>query len=388
MKRTNKIILITSLIMIVVLSACQPKSKITTQAELEQSFQNTLDSLVEDNENVHNVVFMVQGPGFTWKGASGLADPEAGLEMLPDDQFRTASSAKMMLATLTMKLAEMGMVDLDIPIAEYLDPEIMDGLHIYEGVDYSEQLTTRHLLHHTSGLADNWDDERDEGHFLHMVLEEDPDRFWEPEETIVYVKENLPPLFAPGEDIHYSDINFQLIGLIIESVTGQQLHEAYREYIFGPLGMEHTYMELREDPRPSLPGRTLSHVYYDEVDYTNNRAISADWGGGGVVTTAEDMNRFMNAFVKNEIFSDPQTREAMFNWMDWEGDTLDYGLGIMRIQGKTLMVWGHLGVGNAMMIYWPDGDVILTGTLNQQYANPGTVISEIIKAVESYQQNN
>jgi hypothetical protein len=146
-------------------------------------------------------------------------------------------------------------------------------------------------------------------------------------------------------------------------------------------------MELREDPRPSIPGRSLSHVYYKDIDYTDNRAISADWAGGGVVTTTEDMNIFMNAFVKNEIFTNPETREAMFDWMDWEGDTLDYGLGLMRIKGKTLLVWGHLGVGNSMMIYWPDGDVILTGTINQQDYNGGLFISDILKGVESYQTN-
>jgi CubicO group peptidase (beta-lactamase class C family) len=106
-----------------------------------------------------------------------------------------------------------------------------------------------------------------------------------------------------------------------------------------------------------------------------------------LVTTTEDMNRFMQAFVNDEIFANPQTREAMFDWMDWEGETLDYGLGVMRIQGKTLTIWGHLGVGNAMMFYWPDGDVILTGTLNQQDIDSGKFISQILKAVENYQAN-
>jgi CubicO group peptidase (beta-lactamase class C family) len=315
-----------------------------------------------------------------------MADPEAGIEMLPDDQFRSASSAKMMLATLMMKLMEQGMVDLDTPIADYLPAEIMDSLHIYEGQDYSSVLTTRHLLQHTSGLADNWANENEE--FIHLVLEGDPDKFWEPEETIRWAKENLPPLFAPGEGFHYSDINYMLAGLVIESVTGQLLHEVYREQLFEPLGMEHTYMELREAPRPSILGRSLSHVYYEEIDYTDHRSISADWAGGGLVTTTEDMNRFMQAFVSDQIFSNAKSRAAMLDWINWEGDdTLDYGLGVMRIQGKTLMVWGHLGVGQVLMYYWPDGDVILTGTLNQQDANGGAFMSQILKAIESYQEN-
>jgi D-alanyl-D-alanine carboxypeptidase len=221
-----------------------------------------------------------------------------------------------------------------------------------------------------------------------LVLESEPDKFWEPEDTIRWAKEKYPPIFVPGEGFHYSDINYLIAGLVIESATGQQLHEVYREHLFGPLEMEHTYMEFREEPRPSLPERTLSHVYFGDVDYTQHRSTSADWAGGGLVTTTEDMNCFMQAFVNDKIFVHRETREAMLNWIDWEGDeTLDYGLGVMRIQGKTLEVWGHLGVGQVLMFYWPDGDVIITGTLNQQYANGGAILSQFLKAVRSYQEN-
>ena len=150
--------------------------------------------------------------------------------------------------------------------------------------------------------------------------------------------------------------------------------------------MEHTYMEFREEARPSLPGRTLSHVYYEEIDYTTFRSISADWAGGGLVTTAEDMTRFLRAFVDNRIFAQPDTREAMLDWVLWQGDTVDYGLGVMRIRGKTFTLWGHLGVGQAFMLYWPDGDVTLCGTMNQNEVQIGPLLSQVLKAVESYQE--
>ena len=144
-------------------------------------------------------------------------------------------------------------------------------------------------------------------------------------------------------------------------------------------------MEFREEARPSVPGRTLSHVFYGDVDYTSFRSLSADWAGGGLVTTAEDMTRFMRAFVNNDIFANPDTRDAMFDWMPWEGDTLDYGLGLMRVKGKTLTIWGHMGVGQSFMFYWPDGDLTLCGTLNQQEADAGAFMSRVLKAVRSYQ---
>jgi len=384
MRYTHWMLIASLTIFVLLATACQPK--IRTEAELGQAFQKALDEMVDGNENTHNAVMLVQGSDFTWKGASGLANPDTGLEMLPDDQYRSASSAKMTLATLTLKLVEDGAIDLDAPIADYLSADIVAGLHVYEGTDYSGTITTRQLLHHTTGLADDWFDERDEGRFLKMALETDIDRLWEPAELVAYVKENLPPLFAPDEGINYSDVNFVLAGLVIEAATGEPLHEVYRKQLFTPLGMDHTYMEFREEPRPSLAGRALSHVFYEEVDYTSFRSLSADWAGGGLVTTAEDMTRFIRAFADNTIFDDPETRDSMFDWMPWQGDSLDYGLGLMRIKGKTLTVWGHLGVGQAFMFYWPDGDVTMCGTMNQNEVQVGGFMSKVLKAVESYRE--
>jgi len=366
-------------------SACG--SRIATEEDLHGAFQAALDDVVAKNDNVHNALLLVSAPDIAWKGAAGLADPGVGLAAIADDSFRSASSAKMMLATLTLLLSEEGLVDLDAPIARYLAPEIIEGLHLYEGHDYGKTLTTRHLMHHTSGLADNWFDERDEGRFLRLVLEEETDKLWQPIELVDYVKNGLPPLFAPGEGIHYSDVNFVLVGMVIEAATGQPLHDVYRERLFAPLGMEHTYLEFRETARPSVSGRGPAHVFFGEVDYTSFRSLSADWAGGGLVTTTEDMARFMRAYADNEIFAQPDSRKAMFDWLPWQGEAMDYGLGVTRINGKMFTVWGHLGVGQAFMLYWPDGDVVLCGTLNQDEADPfGGLLGPVLSAIKSYRK--
>lgn len=366
---------------------CQPDIAINTEEELGQAFQTTIDEAVSKNDNIRNAVLMVAGPDFTWQGAAGLADPEAEITMLPDDQFRSASSAKMMLATLTVKLAEADMIDLDAPIADYLAADIIDGLHVFEGQDSSATITTRQLLQHVTGIADDWFDERDEGRFFQLVTEEETDKLWDPVELVDYVKDNLPPLFLPGEGLSYSDVNYVLAGLVIEAATGQPLHEVYREQLFEPLGMAHTYMEFREPARPSIPNRGISHVYYEDLDYTSFRSLSADWAGGGLATTATDMTRFIRAFVDNEIFADPATREQMMDWAEWQGEQNMYGLGIIRSQGQRFTLWGHTGVGQSFMLYWPDGDITITGTLNQEEAELGPVILfPVLEAMTSFQE--
>jgi len=344
-------------------------------AGVETDLQTLTDQVVKDNNDIHNSVLLVETPDFKWKGAGGMADPDEGIRMLPDDQFRSASIGKTMCASLVMKLAESGKIGLDQKISQYLPESVMDGLHEYGGKSYANDIIVRHLLNHTSGLPDYFFDGINlfgMTEFMSLMLAE-PEKLWEPEETIEYAKIRLTPFFPPGEGYHYSDTGYQLLGLIVESVTGRPLHEVYRELLFDPLDMNHTYMEFRETPRPAIPGRSLSHIYMNVIDYTSVTAYSADWAGGGLVTTAEDLNRFIRAFFRNEIFDDPLTREEMFNWVDTASGGY-YGFGIERLVFDEFGIpdyiglgelWGHSGFGSSFMYYWTDQNISFCGTLNQ-----------------------
>jgi len=199
-----------------------------------------------------------------------------------------------------------------------------------------------------------------------------PDKLWQPEELVLYVNNNMTPLFIPGEKMKYSDTNYNLAGLIIESVSGKTLQEVSRELLFDPLGMNHTYRQFREPNRESIKGREPSHSFFGETDYTSIRALSADWGGGGLQSTTEDLNKFIRAFAKDEIFKNPGTKKQMMEWINWTSEMTYYGLGIMRVvfsgsgQDEHLgEIWGHSGASGAFMFYWPLKDVTICGTINQ-----------------------
>jgi D-alanyl-D-alanine carboxypeptidase len=381
-------LLVGLIVIMTMLSVCPPATTAQDDEPLGQIFQAMLDGILDEYEGVHNAVMLIEGPDFKWQGAAGLADPEAGVAMTTEHQYRSASVAKMITATLAVKLAEQGVLDLDAPLADYLPDDIIAGIHVYEGTDYSYEITIRQALQHTTGVADYMFDPRDEEKFVTMVLGTDTDRLWKPVELINYVNENdyLTPNFAPGESMIYTDTNYVLVGLVIEAATGQPLHDVYREQIFEPLGMDHTYLEFREEARPSLEESSLSHVFWGELDYTPFRSISMDWAGGGIVATAEDYNTFIRAFAHNEIFANPATREAMFDWVEWP-DTggAEYGLGVMHLDYEGIEIWGHAGVGQSFMFYWPEGDVTICGTLNQEEAMSAfniviTVISTLLQS--------
>lgn len=340
-----------------------------TDSELSHRLQSLIDGWVTGRANVRNCTLLVEGPDFKWKGASGMAFPDRGLAMLPDDQFNLDSIAKIMTATIVMKLVEAGTLGLDDRIGQYLPDSLMDGLHVYEGRSYGEEIAVRHLLSHTSGIADDWAHPE----FLELIMA-DLERRWAPEETVEFVKEHCPPLFPPGGGFKYSDPGYNLLGLIVEARTGQALHEVYRDLLLDPLGMAHTYRPSQEAARPSLPGRGPSYRYLDDMECTLVPAVmTADWAGGGMISTAEDLNRFLRAFVRNEIFGDPATRDEMFQWVESSPMT-DYGFGISRVlfdqssdpQHAGLgEVWGHAGSSRCFMYYWPSQDTIVISTLNQ-----------------------
>ncbi len=367
----------------------QAKSSNTSFSELKSEFQEFLDHIVDGSKNVYNAVLLVESPQIKWKGARGMADPDGKVPMVADDQFFTASTAKMMTATLAMMLVERGHINLDDKIQYYLSESIMNGLHEYQGQSYEDRICIRHLLNHTSGLGDNWSDPR----FMQQIIEE-PDRFWNPEETIQYVKQNILPHFPPGHDFRYSDINYNLVGLIIETVTEMQLHRVYRELLLDTLGMNHTYRPFYEEPRPSIAGRLPSHCFAGDLDYTGFRSLSADWAGGGLQTTTEDLNRFIQAFAKNTIFTNPSTRDEMLKGIKIDEGTY-YGLGVVRCVFDELKepkfaglgeIWGHQGASGSFMYYWLDEDVSICGTLNQEECQGriGEIVADIMMMIREW----
>jgi len=328
---------------------------------------DTLDNFLERHPEAPSAFLLVETPSLLWKGASGLSDPDAGIQAHPDDLIYIASVAKTMTATIALRLAEEGALRLDATLPEYLDKEILEGLHELGGRSYSDSITVRHLLGHTSGLPDTFGSPG----FMDLIVG-DTDRFWKPEETLEFIKNHCKPHFAPGAGFKYSDANYDLVGLVIEAVTGDSLDAAYRRYIYEPVGMTSTYRRHVESPRPGGSSRA-AHAFHGDVDFTTWHALTADWAGGGLDSTVEDLNRFLRALAHGEILHEASTWNAMLDWRSWS-ENASYGLGVLRFdldrdpdeaRHGLGEIWGHIGASSCFMFYWPVEDATICGSFNQ-----------------------
>jgi CubicO group peptidase (beta-lactamase class C family) len=342
-------------------------------ADLEQHL-----SSLTTRADVPSANLRIESPAFKFTGASGTAFAEQDDPMTVNTPFRTASTTKMITATLVMKLAEEGKLSIDDKLEAYFSTELTDALHIYEGTSYGASITIEQLLSHTSGLADYFFDGDANGNgmpdFLEIILT-DTDKLWEPLELVNYTITNLPPLFPPGASYHYSDTNYVLLGLIIEKVTDQPLHEAYRDIIFEPLGMDDTYLEYREAARSGPPADT----YLGDFS-TSIKSLSSDWAGGGLVSTTDDLTHFIRAFANDEIVSS-STRDNMLTLRS-NNPAEAYGLGVYKEATALGMGYGHDGFHGSRMIYIPSKDLSIVMMVNQSNIDNDEVLVPVFEALE------
>ena len=360
--------------------------------KINQELEYIVNDQVKSNKHIKNcIVYVAKGDGsFTWSGAAGIAKQDGQVPMTQDTPIYLASITKLYTAAAIMRLYEQGLLGLDEPMAKYLPDDLICGIHIYEGHEYSHEITISQLLAHTSGIADYYSEKSKNGKSLFETFVSDQNRRWTVDETIARVRNDMVPNFKPGTSASYSDTNYQLLGKIIESVTGKPLQVVYDEFFLRQLGLKHTWLVGRSKPKVE-PSAGIADVFSKDIDITRIRANGAYWADGGIVSTAQEMIVFLKALKEGRIVSG-DTLKLMHSWHKLQFP-LQYGYGTMyfKLPGfitkmmKVPPLWGHSGSTGSFLYYSEDLNLYMAGSINQveSKSKPFRLMIRVMKAIQS-----
>jgi D-alanyl-D-alanine carboxypeptidase len=317
-------------------------------------WQEFLDKVV-DLENggtlaAPGAVLFVDSPEGPFLGAAGIRDIETGTPVQVGDPLQIGSCTKAFTVVLALQLQEEGVWSLDDPVVRWL-PDLATL------VPDLQRSTLRQLAQNTSGLPDYAEKMLGSAVGDPAVLA----KGYAPQELIAYAFENGKPEFDPGTSWGYSSTNFVLLGMAIEAVTGQSLGDLYAARIFDRVGMGNSFL-LEGVPAPGQ----IVHGYYrgeggELVDSTGWNA-SQGWAAGAIVSTAEDMGRFVRSLIGGDLFRDPQTLDEMLDLKDipparQAGGYARYGLGVASTDMIRATNVGHTGQTlcfTSLWMYLPD----------------------------------
>lgn len=339
-------------------------------SDLHKKLQRILDNTV-DNKKIFGASFALKKDDLIWHGASG----NIGI----DQPFFIASTTKLFTTAIILKLRALGKLNLNDKIHKYISMSNLAGLHTYKGTDYSNDITVKHLLSHTSGLPDYFQDKGTNKKSLEHELMSGLDQFWTFSDVIEKSK-SLQSLFVPGAKAkaHYSDTNFQLLGRIIEVITGRSYSVNCHTQIIKPLSLTKTY--LYEDPTDKTPAT----IFYKKNGLSIPKAMASFGPDGGIVSTSRDMLTFIEAFFTGQLFPESDIQDLQ----EWNKIffPLQSGVGIHLFKlpwifnptGSVPYFLGHSGLSGALAYYSPKDSIYIAGTVNQ-LANPDISFKTMIQ---------
>ena len=300
------------------LPAAKPESLGLSSERLER-IGTAVQRSIDDKRIAGAVTLVVRHGHVAWFKSQGTMDREGGKAMTNDAMFRICSMTKPITSVAVMMLYEEGRFLLDDPVSKYL-PEFKNQKVLVKSasgepytVPATKEITIRDLLRHTSGLTYHWNADIGplyvKANVAHGLLPYDGTI-----EDNVKRLATVPLLFNPGDRWEYS-LGVDVLGRLVEVLSGKPLDEFFRTRIFEPLGMKDTYFY---PPENKLNRLAAAYTYYadkglgrfpDTPITEGSTSYSADYpsrgpkklfsGGAGLVSTAMDYARFCQMMLDN-----------------------------------------------------------------------------------------
>lgn len=266
---------------------------------------------------------VVQDGEIIYSRGYGMANLDYDLAIRPDSVFHIASISKQFVAFSIALLDQQGKLSIEDDIRKYI-PEMPE---------YGDIITIRHMVHHTSGLRDQWD-------LLAMAGWRENDI--KTNADVLYLASRQKELnFKPNDEYLYSNTGYTLLGLIVERVSGQTLREFTDQHIFKPLGMKHTH--FHDDFEMIVKDRAYGYQPRPEGGFRISIPLFDTVGATSLFTTVEDLalweQNYYHKKIGGEAIIDLMLKPAVLN----SGVEIDYAFGLRVAPYRGLKTFGHSG---------------------------------------------
>jgi len=368
--------------------ACSPgKPRAPEGVATFEELEAYVDSIIATGDPPGISVVAVRDDGTIYEGGFGWADGPRGRAATPETVYQWWSITKILTAVAVLQLVEAGSVDLDAPVKQYLD-----FFEPRNGDDY-EAPTVRQLLSHSACLDDvgpailGW---------VHFLASERPRQLEFAEEKM---REHGKLVCEPGTQGRYTNLDYIVLGALIEKVSGQSYESYVRKHIFVPLGMTHTDFVYtlpmaKHEAAGSHPKNLMSWLAFkffisekkavrELVDdrYWFRHIYSDQKGSTGAIGSAADLGRFARALLRGGELDGIRILSADSVAMMEEPVIAiekgaprrgadDFALGWFRGEQHGQVVLSHGGGGmafRAMLQLYPDRNLAVVVLSNSTY---------------------
>ena len=304
---------------------------------------------------------VIKDGSIVYKRGYGAADLDHDVPISSATVFHVASVSKQFTAFSVLLLAQQGKLSLDDQVRKY----------ITELRDFGTPITIRHLMHHTSGLRDQWN-------LLIMSgwrLSEDVVR----DEDVLDLVSRMKSLnFKPGDEHLYSNTGYTLLAQIVKRVSGQSLREFTEANIFKPLGMSHTF--FRDDHAVIVKNQAYAYNAGPGGAFKLSVPNYDTVGASSLLTTVEDLAKWDQNFYDYRIGGKSIIEQMQVPGVLNGGATIDYAMGLAVGKYKGLKIVEHSG-GDAgyrsHLIRFPDQRFSVACLCNVGSANPSLLAKQV-----------
>ncbi len=304
------------ILLVICLTSCKNNEKITPEIVKTNQLDSLFNAAVENSEIPGALIFITKNKKEVVHKAYGFSDLENKIQLKENAIFRLASMTKALTAVAILQLNEKGLLNLNDDVSKFIpefkNPQLLVDVlpdSTYTSTPAKGEITIQQLLTHTSGIGYGF---QDDSYNALVIKNKVSEGFCQDDRTSLENTKKiakLPLLVNPGEKNIYS-MSYDVLGTVIEVISGLRYDEYIKQNILIPLEMNDSYFIVPKKERnrlvnvyqPTDDNKSLMLTTYKDVDYPILEDQHFFSGGADLSATAKDYTKFMHMIINNGMY--------------------------------------------------------------------------------------